>query len=97
MSNKRKIIASAISSAILLSSSAVSAADNGQPAAQETEKCYAISKAGANDCAAGVNSCAGSAIKDSQGDAFMFVPKGLCERIVGGSLKPVAAKDVKKS
>lgn len=56
-------------------------------AAQPTEKCYGIVKAGMNDCATKGNSCAGSATKDNQGDAFLFMPKGLCDKIVGGSLK----------
>jgi len=49
------------------------------------EKCYGIAKAGKNDCAskAAGNSCAGQATKDGQG--FLAVPKGLCEKLVGGS------------
>jgi len=50
------------------------------------EKCYGIVKAGLNDCQTATTSCAGSATKDSQADAFLFLPKGLCEKIVGGSL-----------
>ncbi|MEM6602975.1 MAG: DUF2282 domain-containing protein [Pseudomonadota bacterium] len=51
------------------------------------EKCYGVSKAGKNDCASGKNSCAGSAKVDSQGDAFIVLPKGICERLAGSSLK----------
>ena len=51
------------------------------------EKCYGVAKAGKNDCASGDKvSCAGSAKMDSEGAAFIAVPKGLCERLVGGSL-----------
>lgn len=50
------------------------------------EKCYGIVKAGMNDCATSSASCASSATKNSQPDAFLFVPKGLCSKIVGGSL-----------
>lgn len=53
------------------------------------EKCYGIAKAGMNDCATRMSSCAGSATKDSQKDAFLFLPKGTCDKIVGGSLKSV--------
>ncbi len=52
-----------------------------------TEKCYGIARAGMNDCATATSSCASSSKKDKQKDAFLFVPKGLCEKIVGGSLK----------
>ena len=53
----------------------------------QAEKCYGVSKAGKNDCAAGPGtSCAGTSTKDAQGNAWMFVPKGTCEKLVGGSL-----------
>ena len=42
----------------------------------------------ANDCATKTNSCAGTAKMDAQGDAFVVVPKGLCEKLAGGSLQP---------
>lgn len=51
------------------------------------EKCYGIAKAGKNDCGSGRISCAGSAKVDADGAAFVVVPKGLCERLVGGSLE----------
>jgi uncharacterized membrane protein len=51
------------------------------------EKCYGVVKIGMNDCATATASCAGSSDKDNQKDAFLFMPKGLCEKIVGGSLK----------
>ncbi len=44
-----------------------------------TEKCFGISKAGKNDCAAGPGtSCAGSSTKDYQGNAWKLVPAGTC-------------------
>lgn len=55
----------------------------------KAEKCYGVSKAGKNDCAAGPGtSCAGTSTVDAQGNAWMFVPKGSCERLVGGTLEP---------
>ncbi len=58
----------------------------------KAEKCYGVSKAGKNDCAAGPGtSCAGTSTVDAQGNAWMFVPKGSCERLVGGSLEPTDA------
>jgi len=52
------------------------------------EQCYGIAKAGMNDCKTNTASCAGSSTKDSQPDAFLLVPKGLCQKITGGSLTP---------
>lgn len=54
--------------------------------AGDMEKCYGIVKAGMNDCATSTQSCASSATKDRQPDAFVFLPKGDCNKIVGGSL-----------
>lgn len=50
------------------------------------EKCYGIVKAGMNDCDTSTTSCAGSATKDAQSDAYLLLPKGSCQKIVGGSL-----------
>lgn len=82
-----KIITSALVACFtLLTVHSVMAAAPGP--APDTEKCYGIVKAGKNDCATTTQSCASSATKDNQPDAFLFVPKGLCEKITGGSLTP---------
>lgn len=52
------------------------------------EKCYGVVKAGKNDCQTSNTACAGTAKKDAQKDAWIFLPKGSCEKIVGASLKP---------
>jgi len=53
---------------------------------EDMEKCYGIVKKGMNDCQTKTQSCAGSATVDNQSDAFLFLPKGDCNKIVGGSL-----------
>lgn len=51
-------------------------------AAQTMEKCYGVSMAGQNDCAAGPGtSCAGTSTVDYQGNAWTLVPTGTCEGI----------------
>jgi len=50
------------------------------------EKCYGVAKAGKNDCQTSSSSCSGTSKKDSQTDAWISVPKGTCEKIVGGKL-----------
>jgi uncharacterized membrane protein len=55
---------------------------------EKMEKCYGIVKTALNDCATATQSCAGSATKDKQSDAFIFLPKGTCNKIAGGSLLP---------
>lgn len=60
------------------------------------EKCYGISLAGKNDCAAGPGtSCAGTSRRDYQGNAWKYVKAGTCSKIKTptglGSLKPIRA------
>ena len=59
------------------------------------EKCYGVSLAGKNDCAAGAGTtCAGTSKRNYQGDAWKYVAKGTCAKIKTpkgtGSLKPIA-------
>ncbi len=82
-----KIVKSAITSAIALTiTSALITSNPAAAADQQMEKCYGIVKAGMNDCQTSTQSCASSATKDRQPDAFIFLPKGTCDKIVGGSL-----------
>ncbi|KLV07809.1 membrane protein [Photobacterium aquae] len=53
--------------------------------AADKEKCYGVVKAGKNDCATKTSSCAGTSKTDGQKDAFVMVPKGLCDRLAGSS------------
>ena len=60
------------------------------------EKCYGVSMAGKNDCAAGPGTtCAGTSKRDYQGNAWKLVAKGTCTKITTpkgmGSLAPIKA------
>ncbi len=47
------------------------------------EKCFGVSLAGQNDCAAGPGTtCAGTSTVDYQGNAWTLVPQGTCETTV---------------
>ena len=52
----------------------------------ENEKCGGIVKAGKNDCGTSKNSCAGQAKADRDPEVWIYVPKGTCERIAGGTI-----------
>ena len=75
--NTKLLSATMIAGAVAL---AVSATANVAPAAaQAQEKCYGISLAGQNDCAAGPGTtCAGTSTVDYQGNAWKLVPAGDC-------------------
>jgi uncharacterized membrane protein len=57
----------------------------------EHEKCFGISKAGKNDCQTANSSCAGTSKRDKQGDAWIYMPAGACEKLVGASKQPKKA------
>lgn len=57
----------------------------------EKEKCYGVAKAGKNDCATGSSSCSGTSKTDGQKDAWLYLPKGTCERLVGGALESMGS------
>lgn len=83
MNKLDKLIRATVTTLLALAASSSSyAADTA-----EQEKCYGIVKAGMNDCNTATASCAGSSTKDNQADAYIFLPKGVCEKIVGGKLK----------
>lgn len=81
LKNTSFVVASAMAAALAMT--AIPAAQ----AKEKPEKCFGIAKAGQNDCATANGSCAGTSAQDGQKDAFIYVPKGSCEKIVGGSLK----------
>ncbi len=61
---------------------AISATMSAPAQAQSKEKCYGVSLAGQNDCAAGAGtSCAGTSTVDYQGNAWTLVDAGTCAEI----------------
>jgi uncharacterized membrane protein len=83
--NTRIILASTFAAAIA-APALLSAQKPAQAPTFKAEKCYGIAKAGSNDCAStGNNSCGGTSKRDGDTKAWIFVPAGYCQRIVGGS------------
>ncbi len=69
-----------INSAILAGAVATAMASATVPAAAADVKCYGVSLAGQNDCAAGPGTtCAGTSKVDYQGNAWTLVKDGTCE------------------
>ena len=87
--NQRTLAVTALTIGALMSG--VAMAQTAAPAA--LEKCYGVSLAGKNDCAAGPGtSCAGTSKVDYQANAWKNVPAGTCSTIKTpkgmGSLTP---------
>ena len=60
------------------------------------ERCFGVAKKGANDCGTKHHMCAGQAKFDNQKDEWIYVGKGICEKLAGGSLKPQEDPRLKK-
>lgn len=86
MTKAETIVTSAMLVILAFSSADPVFAASRQSLPKKLEKCYGIVKAGMNDCATDIASCAALAKKDNQADAFLLLPQGVCEKIVGGSL-----------
>jgi uncharacterized membrane protein len=84
--DKRHFIIAAALAGIAAATANVQAADP-----PDKEKCYGVSKAGANDCAStsGSHSCAGQSKTDNDPKDWKYVAKGTCEKM-GGMMKPPA-------
>lgn len=47
-------------------------------------KCQGVTKKGMNDCGANGHSCSGNAKVDRDDKEWVYLPQGVCEKIVGG-------------
>ena len=51
------------------------------------EKCYGVVKKAMNDCGTAKHACAGQSKVTGQGDEWIYMPKGTCDKLVNGSTK----------
>ena len=78
---KTSLTIAAFAAGLLAAAPALSQ-DKGAKIKGPKERCYGISLAGKNDCAAGPGTtCAGTSTKDYQGNAWTYVAKGTCTSI----------------
>lgn len=80
MSKKAQLttVASGVAAALGLAAATMHTAS----AQEGMEKCYGVSLAGQNDCAAGPGTtCAGTSTIDYQSNAWKLVPQGTCNDI----------------
>ncbi len=82
--DQKTVIRSALMGLVALG---VAGTTTAQAQSTPKEKCYGVSKAGQNECAAGKHSCAGSSRVDNDPTAWKLVAKGTCEKL-GGKLTP---------
>jgi uncharacterized membrane protein len=77
--NSRNLAVTALTLAALASGAALA---QPKPAQPTMDKCYGVSLAGKNDCAAGPGTtCAGTSKVDYQANAWKYVAKGTCAKM----------------
>lgn len=84
MKASKQTILSAMAGVLAVGLGAASAVHAEQAA--KMEKCAGIVKANQNDCATSTTACHGSVHTDSNAEAWIYLPKGTCEKIVGGHI-----------
>jgi len=94
MTITKTFLRSALSSALLLSAGTV--ATTSFAADVSKEQCAGVIKAGKNDCATTMNACHGHVEVDATPMAWIYLPKGTCERIAGAHVVKVADPTPKK-
>jgi uncharacterized membrane protein len=87
MNDRTHLLRSTIAGVIALG--AVSLAAPAVAADKDMEQCAGVIKAGKNDCATSANACHGHVNTDAHPEAWIYVPKGTCERIVGARVVKV--------
>ena len=80
MNKGNSMIGLAVAAASLFAAGLAGAADNDH---SKEEKCAGVIKAGKNDCATSKNQCHGHVNTDRDAEAWIYVPKGTCDRIAG--------------
>jgi uncharacterized membrane protein len=81
---------SKITCAALVTAGVTLASSQAQAGTHEgMEKCYGIAKAGQNDCGGkGVgHGCGGLSKTSGDPKEYLYVPSGLCNKIVGGNIE----------
>jgi uncharacterized membrane protein len=85
MNQTDRILRAAVAGLVALGVSA--AAGQALAAKGDNEKCAGIVKAGKNDCGTSKNACAGQVKANSDPEAWIYLPKGVCERIAGAHIQ----------
>ena len=82
MSSLDRTVKIAIASAIALGT--LDVGNQAVAATPAMEQCAGVVKAGKNDCATNANACHGHVETDANPMAWIYLPAGTCERLVGG-------------
>ena len=94
MSNRNLALRAAITTALALGSTTMTV--NALAADDDKEQCAGVIKAGKNDCATTTNACHSHVTVNNSPEAWIYLPKGTCERIAGAHIVMVKDPSPKK-
>ena len=94
MSRHSSILQVAITGVLALAGAALTSTAFAED--DSTEQCAGIVKAGKNDCATSTNDCHGHVTSNANTEAWIYVPKGTCDRIVGARVVHVTVPPPEK-
>lgn len=82
----RFVVAAALAGVLSVGCAAQVAASRQAKAAAvgATEPCFGVARAGKNDCRTSAHVCAGWSRQDRDSAAFIYLPQGTCDKLVGG-------------
>lgn len=86
MMNSKQLLLTAMSGIAMLGAMATAPVLAAEPG---MEQCAGVVKGGKNDCVTSKNACHGHVAESSNPEAWIYLPKGTCDRIVGAHLVSV--------
>jgi len=81
MFDRNQVLKAAVAGLVMLGGAAANVA---MAEKAGMEQCAGVIKAGKNDCATSTNACHGHVMQDANPEAWIYVPKGTCDKIAGG-------------
>lgn len=97
MNDRNNLLRTAIAGVLALGTFSVVSPSFSADANANMEQCAGVVKAGKNDCATATNACHGHVESDGNAMAWIYVPKGTCDRIVGAHVVKVVDPTPKKT
>ena len=85
MSKNKKIAQIALAGVVALGLSAAAQTSVAAPN-PDYVKCYGVAAAGKNDCGTAISACGASIKQDRACYAWIYAPKGVCEKLAGAAV-----------
>ncbi len=89
MTNSKVLLRAAVTTVLAMGIGSMASAAHAADDHSGDEQCAGVIKAGKNDCSTSMNDCHGHVESDANAMAWIYVPKGTCDKILGAHLVKV--------